>query len=74
MSWLYNGKIFEDKDIELTGEARSYLTAYITETIFDYVIKKGLFQSKYLITNQIKENDEKSSGLLRESNENPEGT
>lgn len=40
--------IFNEKGIEANGEARSYLTGYITESIVDYVIKKDLFINKYL--------------------------
>lgn len=61
--------ILEEKDIERTGEARAYLTGHISEKIFDYVLKKGIFISKYLPKKEevkpIKiEEDEKPGGLL----------
>jgi hypothetical protein len=61
--------ILEEKQVEMTGEARAYLTGFINEKIFDYVLKKGLFLNKYLPKKEevkpIKtEQDEKPSGLL----------
>lgn len=40
--------ILEEKDLEKTGEAKAYITGHISENIFDFVLKKGLFVSKYL--------------------------
>jgi hypothetical protein len=61
--------IFEEKDIERHGEARAYLTGYISEKIFDYVLKKQIFINKWykpLVKEQDiliiqKEEDEKPS-------------
>jgi hypothetical protein len=40
--------ILEEKEIELIGETRAYLTGYISEKIFDFIIKKKLLISKWL--------------------------
>lgn len=44
--------IIENKDIEHLGEARAYLTGYITEKVFDFVLKNNLLISKYLSYSQ----------------------
>jgi len=61
--------ILGEKDIEREGEARAYLTGHISEKIFDFVLKKGIFISKYLPKKEEvkpikKEEDEKPDGLL----------
>ena len=43
----------EDKGIEKTGEARSYLTGYISEKIFDFILKNKLLISPYLEYKQV---------------------
>src|SRR5688572_7936775 len=63
--------IIEEKGIENKGEARAYLTGFVSEKIFDYVLKKGLLINKWYKPN--KKEDEKPSELLRESNENIQG-
>lgn len=63
--------ILTEKGIEQNGEARCYLTGYISQQIFDFVMRKELFINKWfnskpttsIIVNQTIE-DEKSSGLL----------
>jgi len=39
--------ILEDKDVN-DGEARAFLSGFINEKIFDYVIKKKLFVNKHV--------------------------
>jgi hypothetical protein len=61
--------ILEEKDIERMGEARAYLTGHISEKIFDFVLKKGIFISKYLPKKEESKpinitEDEKPDGLL----------
>lgn len=49
--------VFEDRKIEKNGdEARAYLTGYITEKIFDFVLKNNLLISKW--TNSVQKNKE----------------
>lgn len=45
--------IIEHKDIERTGEARSYLTGYISEKVFNFVLKNKLLISPYLEYKQV---------------------
>lgn len=61
--------IFEEKELEKNGEARAYLTGYISEKVFDLILKKQLLLNKWYkpgnkvnlqTVNQIK-NDEESN-------------
>lgn len=70
ISHLIDG-ILGDRDIESNGEAKAYLTGYISEHIFDYVMKKKLLVNKWFSKVQVadinknqKVKDEESSGLL----------
>jgi len=61
--------ILQEKNIEQNGEARCYLTGYISQQIFDFVIRKNIFINKYFpkveeIKPKIKEDEEQQSGLL----------
>ena len=52
--------ILSQRGVEEKGEARSYLTGFISDKIFDYVLKKQLLINKWLkLENQ--KNDEKPS-------------
>lgn len=61
--------ILDERAIENEGEAKAYLTGYIAEKIFDYVLKK-----KLLINKWYKPSDEKPNRLLREGDQSSEGT
>lgn len=68
--------ILEERAIEKEGEAKAYLTGFIAEKIFDFVLKKSLFINKWYkpqIENQ-KTSDEKPNGLLRESDQDIKGS
>jgi hypothetical protein len=58
--------ILKERGVETIGEARAYLTGFISEKIFDFLLKKGIFISKYLPKKEeskpeIKKEDEKPS-------------
>jgi hypothetical protein len=55
--------VLEHKGIE-DGEARAYLSGYINEKIFDYVIKNQLFINKWL--KEKEEKNQKSSKKVQE--------
>jgi hypothetical protein len=59
--------ILEDRAIENEGEAKAYLTGYISEKVFDYILRRNLLINKWYkpIDNQ-RFSDEKPSRLLRE--------
>lgn len=67
--------ILEDRAIENMGEAKAYLAGYISEKVFDYILKRNLLINKWYkpIENQ-RVSDEKPSRLLRESDQSSEGT
>lgn len=56
--------ILVERDLEDKGEAKAYLTGYISEKIFDYILKKNLLINQWykpvIIDNQ-KTSDEKPS-------------
>ncbi len=59
--------LITERDIEDKGEARAYLTGYISEKIFDFIFKKSLLINKWYkpqISDNQKISDEKPSGLL----------
>jgi hypothetical protein len=59
--------ILEERAIENEGEAKAYLTGYISEKVFDFIFKKHLLINRWYKP-QVQENqkisDEKSSGIL----------
>lgn len=59
--------IFSEKGIESEGEARAYLTGFISEKVFDFVLKKRLLINKWYKL------DEKPSKLFREDSSTSEG-
>lgn len=67
--------ILEERAIENEGEAKAYLTGYISEKVFDYILKRNLLINKWYkpIENQ-KISDEKPDGLLRKGDQSSEGT
>lgn len=40
--------MIEEKGIDKLGESRAYLTGYISEKVFDFVLKNKMLISKYL--------------------------
>lgn len=58
--------ILEERQIELVGESRSYLTGYLTEKIFDYIIKNKMLISKWLPFIQKEENLVKTKTVIPE--------
>lgn len=67
--------IVGEKGIEDKGEARAYLTGYITEKINDYLLKKNLLINKWLKKPEIqKKEDEKPSELFREGDDDIKAT
>lgn len=60
--------ILEERAIENEGEAKAYLTGYISEKVFDYVLKRNLLINKWyrpqIIENQKISDNEEPNGLL----------
>jgi hypothetical protein len=65
--------ILDERAIENEGEAKAYLTGYISEKVFDFILKRNLLINKWYkpIDNQ-RISDEKPSGLLREGDKTSE--
>lgn len=64
--------IMRERDAGEDGEAKAYLTGFVSEKIFDYIFKKELLINKWYKSN--KSDDEKPSGLFQENNEDPRGS
>lgn len=55
--------ILTEKDIELVGESRAYLTAHISERIFDFAIKNKLLINKWLPKEETKKEIQNTPAL-----------
>jgi hypothetical protein len=62
--------ILEERAIENEGEAKAYLTGYISEKVFDYILKRNLLINKWYKPTS----DEKPSRLFREGDQSSERT
>jgi len=62
--------ILDDRAIQNEGEAKAYLTGFISEKVFDYILKKHLFINKWYKPIE----NEKPSRLLREGDESDKGS
>lgn len=62
--------ILEDRAIENEAEAKAYLTGFISEKVFDYILKRQLLINKWYKPG----NDEKPNKLLRQGDDSAERT